>query len=268
MDGLNSLGWREKPASPFPAHLKITGAMSVPRTGFSDNYLCASRVFHNLNIQLKGGGGVFWEKSSTALLQSAVDRKDDYIVFVDYDSLFDEDQLTELISIMEREKFDAVFPVQIQRNSPLILMTPYDKNAVIDLNQPYTRAQTGHFGLTILRCSAVGRIPHPWFINTPNMEGMWADGPGRADADIGFWCMANYCGLAVYQANYVRIGHMELTVTWPTRTGKICRHVEEFNSCGVPPQAKEIPSLEQAGGVSGVTSSASPPGILEESRCG
>ena len=113
----------------------------------------------------------------------------------------------------------------------------------IDLNQEFSQAMTGHFGLTIIRLEAVKRMPKPWFLSTTNDAGEWEDGPGRADADVGFWCMLNHVGGKVYQANRIRIGHMELTATWPTVDGRMVRRsIEDFAVNGVPKE-----SLEQAG---------------------
>ena len=101
--------------SPGP-HLKIFGAMSMPRLGFTANFSCVHSAFSRLGIPVNiHHGSVFWEKSATKLMEQAIREQADYIVFVDYDSLFDANQLSQLITGIHKNGFDALFPVQVMR---------------------------------------------------------------------------------------------------------------------------------------------------------
>jgi hypothetical protein len=234
--------------TPGPS-FRIMGAMSMPRLGFTANFSCVSAAFTRLGIPLHiHQGSVFWEKSATKLMEKAIAAACDYIVYVDYDSLFDVEQLRTLINDIHDNEFDAIFPVQVMRGSNQLLVSPYDRLQPIDFSEKYSRAMCGHFGLTVVRCETVKKMPKPWFVNTPNMQGDWEDGDGRADADVGFWCMLNHVGGKVYQSNRVRIGHMELMATWPTADGQMIRRtIEDFAVNGVPAEARTAPTLEQAG---------------------
>jgi hypothetical protein len=97
------------------------------------------------------------------------------------------------------------------------------------------------------------KIPQPWFWSIPSQDpmkyGSWEEGEGKHDADTAFWQIANKCGWKCYQANKVRIGHMETTVVWPGDEGPIRKTIYDFDSEGVPAEclAKEPPSLRIAG---------------------
>ncbi len=221
---------------------KISAIMSLPRLAFTDNLFCAFNVFRKLGINLYRQSDVYWEQSASRLLIDRVNAGDDYVIMLDYDSLFDEHHVDELFKGIDINEFDAVFPVQIKRGTSQWMFTPHP-GELLNSSASYSRALTGHFGLTIIRCSAIRKIPQPWFWSIPNDDGLWEEGPGRIDADNWFWVVANQIGLKVYQANYVRIGHIELMATWPTRTGMIRKHVTDFVKNGTP-----LESLDQGAG--------------------
>lgn len=223
----------------------LSACMTMPRLGFTDNFAASFDVFSGLGIDLRIQQGVFWEQAISRLLTERIESGDDYLVLLDYDSLFNRQQFLTLFDLIESEQLDAVFPVQIMRGRPRILVTPFD-GQIPDMTKPYSLVLTGHFGLTILRLSAVKRIPEPYFWSTPNAQGKWEAGEGRGDADNNFWLMANHCGLKVAQANQVRIGHMELRVAWPLPDGRMMwTNASDFSTHGVPSPC--LP-LESAGG--------------------
>ena len=74
-------------------------------------------------------------------------------------------------------------------------------------------AFTGHFGLTVFRKSCFEKIKKPWFIPKPAPDGTWND--GRIDEDIVFWHNFAEAGCKLGVAPDVRIGHMQLKVTYP-----------------------------------------------------
>ncbi|KKL72575.1 hypothetical protein LCGC14_2083580, partial [marine sediment metagenome] len=74
-------------------------------------------------------------------------------------------------------------------------------------------AQTGHFGLTLIRTSALKRLKKPWFHSIPDENGSW--GTGRQDADIFFWNNFKKSGCTMMLAPKVKIGHLQLMCTFP-----------------------------------------------------
>ncbi len=241
---------------------RISAVMSMPRLCFTDNVFCSYDVFRRLNIKLTRLSDVFWEQSLSRLLKDACDAGDDYVIVVDYDSLYNLEQLDELFKAIDLNGFDAVFPQQIKRNSNQVMGTPHPEEA-LDLSKPFSRMLTGHFGLTIIRCDALRKMPQPWFWGTPNNQGLWEEGEGRIDADNWFWVEFNRFGFKSYMANNVRIGHMELTATWPTQAGAIRRHVLEFQMNGVPKEALDQAGRESPSG----TAEANPPGPFKGALC-
>ncbi len=237
--------------------LSVSAVMSMPRLCFTDNIFCAYDVFKRLGINLYRLSDVFWEQSLTRVINERVDAGDDYIVVLDYDSLFTVQQLDELFQLIEKNDLDAICPVQIKRNSNSMMVTPHP-NETLDLTQPYSRILTGHFGLTILRADCLRKMPHPWFWSTPNSDGLWQDGLNRIDADNWFWVEFDRFGFKAYQANHVRIGHMQLMATWPTDGEPIHKSVIDFQLNGIPPES--IRSSERSGtvAVTGYTVPQSP----------
>jgi hypothetical protein len=60
---------------------------------------------------------------------------------------------------------------------------------------------------------AIKKLKKPWFLGIPDPEGSWNE--GRTDDDIYFWQNFAKCGLKAYLAPNVKIGHLQLGVTFP-----------------------------------------------------
>ncbi len=244
----------------------LSACMSMPRLGFTDNFAVCFNVFRALDIPLFTQQGVFWEQAATRMMLERMAAGDEYMVFVDYDSLFNRQQLEELLRLMDVYTLDAVFPVQICRNSSRVLVEAAP-GSTIDFNEEVSPVLSGHFGLTVLRLSSFRTFPQPLFWSTPNAEGMWEPGVGRGDADVNFWKVCHTLGMRVAQANWVRIGHMELRASWPLPDGRMMfTNANEFTTHGVPTACMERPSLGQAGGTM-VLNATIPPGIEGAALC-
>jgi hypothetical protein len=93
--------------------------------------------------------------------------------------------------------------------------------------------RSGHFGLTLLRASAFAKMPRPWFLGVPDENGGW--GEGRTDDDIYFWRQWLAKGLSLCQANHVRVGHLQLVVSWPDRDlAPLHQYVSDYRANGIP----------------------------------
>ncbi len=232
---------------------KVGAVFSMPRLAFTDNLLTASRVFHRLGIPIQKHCGAYWDQTIQMAFQRMVAEKFDYVITVDYDSLFDTMQVLELLRLIEKTGADAIFPMQVKRTSPSLMFHchPFDQ---YNPESELTRALTGHFGLTAIRVAALSKIPLPWFWSVPSEQGEWVEGSGKADADISFWKAADHYKWMVYQANWVRIGHMETMISWPMPDGTVdYRTMHDYDANGVPKECLE------PGRGGGLASTCSPP---------
>ena len=229
----------------------ICAVMTQPRLGFSDH---ADSVFNTLTpfgMKRYTTGGAFWHQGMTQVIERALDELPDleYILTLDYDSVFTYQDVGRLIWAMQQNPdVDALAAFQMKRGFDVPLMHTGDGDGdevggdgqskwisieVETLMAETMQVATAHFGLTLLRVSALKEVPKPWFLNVPDEDGSW--GPGRMDADIYFWHNWKNAGKTVHIANRVPIGHLELTVSWPGSGLKKQRQaVEDWQKGGKP----------------------------------
>ena len=209
--------------------VKIAAALSAPRLGFMDFFYCSTAAFTQFGIPITKGTGAFWDQTISKVL-SEISREDsgfDFAITLDYDSVYEPECVAKLVSAALISGYDAVAPLQTKRDDQKLMFTPkghYGDNDKITLplewwEQPVQPVDTALFGLTVIRCSALRRMPKPWFLGVPNEDGDWDDvGPekkSRIDADVYFWKKWAECGNTLAICPQVAIGHAELVVTWP-----------------------------------------------------
>jgi predicted SAM-dependent methyltransferase len=191
--------------------IKIHAVASVPRLGFNATWHCTITALNALGIDMTMVEGAFWGQCLTRGLEMAIATGSEYIVTIDYDSVFSAAQLHRLCQlIIEHPEYDAIIPVQIKRENDSAL---FKLNGDRDFNKALTSVASGHFGLSIFKASSFSQLSKPWFHSQPNEQGEW--GEGRLDDDIAFWKNFGLSGCKVALANEVRIGHLELGITWP-----------------------------------------------------
>lgn len=205
--------------------VKVAACLSVPRLGFQDNFFTAYSALAPHGIQIVKGTGAFWDQTMSRILTdlSAEEADFDFIITLDYDSVFEPDCVTRLMSAILISGVDAIAPLQTKRDDKTLMFTP--KGMATDsgpvtvtlpmewwekIAQP---VDTAHFGLTVIRTAALRRTPKPWFLGVPNADGDWGD--GRRDPDIFFWHKFREAGNTVAVCPQVAIGHAELVITWP-----------------------------------------------------
>jgi len=204
--------------------VKIAAAMSMPRLAFTDNFFCTLSAFTHHGIHVTKGTGAFWDQTMTRILTELCKEEDgnQFIVTADYDSVYEPDCLTRLVAAMLISGVDALAPLQMKRDDKMLMFTPAGlggKGAQeVTLpnewwEEPAQPVDTMHFGLTILRASALRRMPKPWFLGIPSEDGDW--GEFRKDPDIYFWHKWRECGNTMAVCPQVAIGHAELVITWP-----------------------------------------------------
>lgn len=231
-------------SSPLP---RITAVMSMPRLAFADNMFCGLGVATSLHIPFVKTTGAFWAQCMERVMTPLLNDGTEYILTVDYDTVFDAGDVLRLVDIMERHAdIDVLAPLQVKRDEDTLLLRPRladgtdgDRLSLGELNgSEVTRVSWAHFGLTLLRTSSLKRLPHPWFWDQPDKSGQWGD--GRVDADIYFWRKANEHGLKTCLANNVSVGHLQLMVTWPTDSlGVTHQYATEWQRRGRPTRARQ-----------------------------
>lgn len=222
---------------------KITALMSIPRIIFADNLFCAMEAFVPLGIKLQRRTGVYWSHSLTAGMEAAIEEGVEYIITLDYDTTFTVDDVAKLIRLMDlHPDADAINGVQLKRDSEANMLTIRDENwNLVETHtgmfqDELTKLSTAHFGLTIFRAERLKDLPRPWFNQEPNAEGNW--GEGCIPPDIYFWRLWEREGRTLYQANDVRLGHIELMVKHSLcsfRPGY--QTVNDYNHNGKPKEA-------------------------------
>lgn len=203
--------------------VRVMAALSMPRLCFTDVMTLVSAL-PSMNIEVRKSSGAYWEQCMSRLLYEAVERDFDYVLTIDYDSVFQPMDVYMMIRLMaETPDATAIFPLQYRRGVKQLLLANLENSDMVDRSAALMPARVGHFGCTIIRLSHLKEIPHPWLQSFPNKEGKW--GPGQKDADIYFWDKLHAHGKKVYCATRIVIGHIQEMITWP---GQDLQPVHEY----------------------------------------
>lgn len=217
---LNLQAWKRPARWP-----RVAGVMSVPRLGFTDQRECVANACRPLNIPVRQFQGAFWGQCLTRGLEATLaEGAPEFVLTLDYDTIFTAHDLEALLSAASRHpQADAVAALQVHRHEPRPLMTlraedgrTVSGDVPIEQFRPeLVRCNSAHFGLTLLRASALRRCRKPWFWGQPDSAHGWGD--GHIDDDTWFWRQWRESGLSLYVAMRVPVGHLELAVRWPDR---------------------------------------------------
>ena len=224
---------------------KTVAVMSAPRLGFIENMLCSTTIFNRFKIPNIVHMGAFWEQCLERSIMDAIEKEADWIVTMDYDTVFTEIDFARLLKLFcENPHIDALAPLQMKREEDLPLL--WGKNEDGSVKREWTldefepelvRVHHAHFGLTLFRVEALQRMPHPWFWGRPNNDGYWKD--GRTDPDIAFWEKWQQFGNSLYVAAHVPIGHLQLMASWPNQElSPLHQFIGDFNRNGKPEGAR------------------------------
>lgn len=226
---------------------KVAALMSVPRLGWNDTWGAAWTAFRSkdFNIPLYKHGGAFWEQGVSRGLKMLIDNGIEWAIIVDYDTLFDADDVKELLTLAAQyPEAEAIVPVQVRRNNEQFLFTMKDTFGnsrgsadASEFESDLTEIHTGHFGLTLIKLKALADVPKPWLWSQPGPSGDWDD--ERQDADIYFWVNWKKASKKIYQANHIKLGHLQLVVSWPTNDWQIKhQYVSDWQDKGKPEECK------------------------------
>jgi hypothetical protein len=212
--------------------------MSVPRLGFNDFWGHAPFIFAQRGIRLKPSMGVFWGQTLQNSIQAAMDDGADGIITVDYDSLFKPDDLDNLMRLIHAyPEADAIVPMQMGRDKIGMMATRNEPPVTgEELLREMIPIDTGHFGLTFLRSTALSSMSKPWLQHSANDQGEYAE--GKIDEDVYFWRKFKAEGKRAYLATKIVLGHLELMVKLPDKElNAIYQPVSEYHKSGKPPVA-------------------------------
>ena len=232
----------EDHTAPVEKRVKVACAMSVPRLGFTDNFFSICEALAPLGIKPVHYDGVFWGQCLERVMSKQLEA--DWILTIDYDSVFTRRDVERLIKLAaSTDQIDALAAMQLRRRNGVLLAAIAGENGTCQceiereqLEKDVLRVDTAHFGLTMLRVSALKKLRHPWFIGSPNDAGLWED--GKTDEDIHFWKQWKAAGNSLYLANRIPVGHIESLVTWPDENLEpVYQHAGDFWHAGKPEEA-------------------------------
>ena len=206
---------------------------SCPRLGFMDFMGNALVAFGNNRIGVHHLYGVFWAQALEEGMKECVEAGYEFIFTCDYDTLFkDSDVKTLLDLITAHPEVDALTSFQVGRFGSVLLSTKDSLLSKDELKNDIMPIETGHFGLTVIRASALKNLEKPWFFKQASSDGGWKKGSDKIDEDIWFW--KNFPNL--YLAPRVVVGHLELLVKWPdTELQSTYQELGHYRDVGKPP---------------------------------
>lgn len=192
--------------------VKVAAVMSTPRFGPLSTSDCILSAIARFGIPLVRGEGAWWQHSLTRGIERVRETyAPDLIITIDYDSLFTEKEVGQLVALMvDNPGVDVIVPMQQKREGGELLATT---SGEVNIGAALVPITIGHFGLTIFRASLFDRLKKPWFWEAPDPNGSWNE--NRTDADIGFWKNCEEIGAQVCLGLDVMVGHGEYVVTWP-----------------------------------------------------
>lgn len=178
-----------------------------------------------MSIPLRKVTGAYWDRDLAMGIEGILaDESPDWVLTCDYDTVFTRYQVQSLLDVaMRYPHADAIAPLQTARHHAAPMFTCRGENGALvgEISREalergeVIRAETAHFGLTLLKASKLREMQKPWFPRTFDESGAYGDG-GR-DPDVAFWHNWKAAGNSLYVALRVPVGHCELMVRWPDR---------------------------------------------------
>lgn len=199
----------------------VAAVTTVPRLGFQAHSQVMERGFAEPRIPILRTRTAFWEHGIQQGIDGLIKSGADYVITVDYDSIFTSEDVNELLRLIVRyPDADAIAGWQCSRWRKDTLLagvrTQHGWGGTVTSDQikntDLTPVDNTVFGLTIIKTSAILKMKKPWFQNLPNADGDWEE--GKFDADSYFWHKFREAGNTIYMANKVWIGHLQEVVLW------------------------------------------------------
>jgi hypothetical protein len=233
-------------AKPFP-NRKIRAVISLPRYGPTKYFNAIYQTLGTLGIPLEMQWGAWWDHRLTAAIENAIEAGAEWVLTLDYDSPPRVEDLKALAVLMEEHpEAAAIAPIQIKREEDQVLFRPVDpatgeyRTTVTaeEFECDLTEVGWAHFGLTLLRVSALEKMKKPWFHGQPDDKGGWSD--HAVHPDISFWNNLRASGGKVFVANHVSIPHLQDICVWPRHdlAGTVFQYMADYQANGKPAEAR------------------------------
>lgn len=220
---------------------RVHAVLSCPRLAFTDNMMSIALAFRELNIPTTKIGGAYWHQGMDRAFTFAIEQDVDYVMSLDYDTVFTAEQVLALLTLMERyPEADSIAAAQVKREEDCLLVN-VDGDGWSDVSKingaDIVPVKMAHFGLTIFRAASFRKFKKPWFPSHPDPDGGYGD--GRIDPDVKFWHEFRAQGFKPYMASHVSVGHCQQFITWPGEYFQpIHQYGSEYEERGVPINAR------------------------------
>lgn len=223
------IGYVPVPSS-RPLRERVAVAMTVPRLCFSDSMNSMVHACSVLDIECVQRSGAYYDVGIEASIDHAIGLGVEYVITADYDSVFSPEDIQRLVALADRTPdAAAIAPVQAGRCSDGPILGLTEDVTAAQWWSDMVRVHQAHFGLTLLRVSALKELPKPWFRHKDHADGT------RVDADVQFWRNLAATGKSLYLSPAVSIGHIETLISWFTDDMKVVRQpVSEYYASGKP----------------------------------
>lgn len=189
--------------------IKMAAVLSAPTCGWNSHWGCVQEALGVRGIPVRLGGGAYWHQTMQTLLEDAVNDGLDWVLTLDYDSIFTAAHVQRLIDTMANNPYiDALAALQVRRGTiECPLLNVGDGKSEVEFNGQPVKVRSAHFGLTLFRCNKLAALPKPWFIGKPGPSGSYDN--ERTDADIAFWLHWEANGNTCYVDPECSIGHLQ-----------------------------------------------------------
>jgi hypothetical protein len=223
-----------KPANLGPISQRCILVCTMPRLNWTYNREQTSKVCYELGIPYFTVGGAYFDQSMERALEEGLKSGREYIITLDYDSVFTPDDVRRLVVLMDRHpNASAIAALQAKRGGENAVLLGTEKEVTIgEIERDVVEVKSAHFGLTIIRAECLKHAARPWLHHQPAPDGTWGD--GHIDADVAFWTKLGAVA-PVYVSPRVSIGHLQVMVSWVNRDFTIShQHLEHYRNSGKP----------------------------------
>lgn len=225
-----------KPIEPAAIGTRVGVVATMPRLNWTYNRDMATQACIKLGISYTCMTGAYFDQGMERALESSLSKE--YIITIDYDTVFTPDDLKRLIVLMDKYPHAGAIAAMQARRGPggIPLMARDTVPTEEDVSGDIMPIKSAHFGLTIFRTSALKAMPKPWLHHIPAPDGTWGD--GRVDADVAFWHKFNTVSQA-YITPRVNVGHLQVMVSWVDSQWKtVNQHFDDYQKLGKPAEVR------------------------------
>ncbi len=225
-----------KPIEPAAIGARVAVVATMPRLNWTYNRDMTSQACLKLGLSYTCMTGAYFDQGMERALESGMDKE--YIVAIDYDTIFTPDDVKRLIVLMDKyPEAGAIAATQSKRGPGSVALMARDTVPTEeDVSADIFPVKSAHFGLTIFRTSELRKMSKPWLHHKPAPDGTWGD--GRVDADVAFWHKLNEVSKA-FVTPRVNVGHLEVMVSWVNGQWKtISQHYDDYCKHGKPAEVR------------------------------